>query len=167
MLLRIVVTDKARKPIVCDAGAISRLVDLLQTAEPALVLTIVETLSCLLAGDPSSRVRASVRVIAHPPSCSATTRAFHCIQAQFRDVDGVGKFVRLFAIADPNSQMTHRLLLALCILSDKQVDRASIIEARGVQQLINCLDPRIKRDEVRKGWGKRVAFVSCSLHCSS
>ena len=60
MLLRIAVTDVKRKAIVREAGAIQPLAEQLDDPNPAMVLTVLETLSCLTAGDMVSRVRSMI-----------------------------------------------------------------------------------------------------------
>ena len=65
-----------------------------------------------------------------------------------RRCKAVSKIISMLESCDPGSLLAHRLLLALCIFSDKEADRSAMIEVRGIEAMQRCLDPTVKRPEV-------------------
>ena len=59
-------------------------------------------------------------------------------QELLRHFGGVEKLVKLLHYG-PNSESTHRALLALRILTDKEIDRLAILRAGGIRPLVHLL----------------------------
>ncbi|CAD7695984.1 unnamed protein product [Ostreobium quekettii] len=62
-----------------------------------------------------------------------------CLQELLRHYGGIGKFVHLLDYG-AEAECTHRALLALRILTDKEVDRLTIMKTGGVRPLVRLLD---------------------------
>lgn len=60
-------------------------------------------------------------------------------QELLRHYGGIGKFVQLLDYG-AEAECTHRALLALRILTDKEVDRLTILKSGGVRPLVRLLD---------------------------
>lgn len=61
------------------------------------------------------------------------------VKELLRHYGGVEKLVKLLNYG-PQSECTHRALLALRILTDKEIDRMAILQARGIPPLIRLLN---------------------------
>lgn len=61
-----------------------------------------------------------------------------CLQDMIRELGGIQSLVNLLA-AGPEAECTHRALLALRILTDKETDRLAILKAGGIAHLVSLL----------------------------
>ena len=61
-----------------------------------------------------------------------------CVQDKIREYGGIQSLVNLLA-AGPEAECTHRALLALRILTDKETDRLAILKAGGIAHLVSLL----------------------------
>ncbi|KAK9817315.1 hypothetical protein WJX72_012543 [[Myrmecia] bisecta] len=114
MALRTLAGQAANKQLIREAGGIEVLLGLLDgAADSGLAIVAAETLSCLAADDAANR---------------DTIRRF----------GGIQKLVNLLA-AGPEAECTHRALLALRILTDKEADRLAILKAGGIDLLVGLL----------------------------
>ncbi|KAL3152213.1 hypothetical protein ABBQ32_001299 [Trebouxia sp. C0010 RCD-2024] len=114
LALRALAGDASNKHLIREAGGIERLLRLLDSGGNSM-LTVVgaETLSCLAADDPANR-------------------------DMIRELGGIQSLVNLLA-AGPEAECTHRALLALRILTDKETDRLAILKAGGIAHLVSLL----------------------------
>lgn len=60
------------------------------------------------------------------------------VQDMIREFGGIQSLVNLLA-AGPDAECTHRALLALRILTDKETDRLAILKAGGIAHLVALL----------------------------
>lgn len=60
------------------------------------------------------------------------------LQDMIREFGGIQSLVNLLA-AGPEAECTHRALLALRILTDKETDRLAILKAGGIAHLVSLL----------------------------
>lgn len=60
------------------------------------------------------------------------------LQNMIREFGGIQSLVNLLA-AGPEAECTHRALLALRILTDKETDRLAILKAGGIAHLVSLL----------------------------
>lgn len=115
LALRTLAAQAPNKPLIREAGGIQQLVELLDSrAETPLTVVAAETLSCLVADDPVNR-------------------------ELLRHYGGIDKLVGLLTFG-PDSECTHRALLALRILTDKEPDRLAILKSGGIEPLVQLLN---------------------------
>eukprot|EP00891_Asterochloris_glomerata_P007776 jgi/Astpho2/7776/fgenesh1_pg.00117_%23_7_t len=114
LALRNLAGDAGSKHLIREAGGIESLLRLLDAGTDSM-LTVVgaETLSCLAADDSENR-------------------------DLIRRFGGIQKLVSLLA-SGAETECTHRALLALRILTDKEADRLAILRAGGVSLLVGLL----------------------------
>ena len=62
----------------------------------------------------------------------------HDLQDMIRELGGIQSLVSLLT-AGPEAECTHRALLALRILTDKEADRLAILKAGGIDHLVALL----------------------------
>ena len=148
LALRALAGDASNKHLIREAGGIERLLRLLDSGVDSM-LTVVgaETLSRLAADDPANRVQ-SLTAMAHTNLSSL--EVFRCmltvvgaeisvnLQDMIRELGGIQSLVNLLA-AGPEAECTHRALLALRILTDKETDRLAILKAGGIAHLVSLL----------------------------
>lgn len=148
LALRALAGDANNKHLIREAGGIEALLGLLDNGMDNM-LTVVgaETLSCLAADDPANRVQSKQmhRVLLLTVSINAfcfllaqNAKATACLQDMIRDLGGIQSLVNLLA-AGPEAECTHRALLALRILTDKETDRLAILKAGGIAHLVSLL----------------------------
>eukprot|EP00210_Caulerpa_lentillifera_P004799 g4581.t1 len=114
LALRCLSAEPENKDLIREQGGIQELIKLLDSGpEACLTIVATETIACLVADDPANR-------------------------ELLRHHEGVEKLVQLL-FGGPDSESTHRALLAVRILTDKEVDRMAILRAGGIEPLVELL----------------------------
>jgi len=114
MELRNLASEVVNKDVIRQAGGIQILLHLLDSGHTNILTTVcAETLACLAADDQDNR-------------------------EAIRAASGIRKLVGLLS-AGPEADCTHRALLALRIVIDRESDRIAILKAGGVPKLVSLL----------------------------